>query len=89
MVATSAGRARIIRTCAMTAGGFHCGQRVELPPHMDAWMRGDRYGEIVGFGRIEYEATDDAPARELQIARVKMDKSGRTLNAPLDGLRFV
>lgn len=89
MFATSAGRARIIRTKAATVGGFILGHRVGLPPHMDAWMQGDRYGAIVGFGRIEYEATEDAPAREIQIARVKTDKSGRTLNVPLDGLRFV
>lgn len=27
------------------------GTRVELHPATDAWMRGDRYGTVVGVGR--------------------------------------
>lgn len=78
----TAPRLRIIRTASNTAGGFLRGSRVELPPHMDAWMMGDRYGAIVGFGRIE---RDDGT--ETAIARVKMDKTARVLNAPLAGIK--
>lgn len=51
---------------------FNSGDRVEIAPHFDLWMRGDRYGDVVKhsakFG-----------------VYVKMDKSGRTLRfAPED-----
>jgi hypothetical protein len=30
---------------------FHIGQRVALHPATDAWMMGDRYGELIKIGR--------------------------------------
>ena len=39
------------------------GQRVELHPATDAWMMGDRYGEVVKITR--------------QYVHVKMDRSGK------------
>ena len=44
------------------------GYRVQLHPGTDAWMRGDRYGEVVKLGK--------------RYLHVKMDKSGRTLRVP-------
>jgi len=41
------------------------GMRAELHPATDAWMFGDRYGEIVKVGRT--------------LVHIKMDRSGRTL----------
>lgn len=41
------------------------GDRVEIPPHTDAWMRGDRYGEVT-------QVSGDN-------VKVLMDKSGKTL----------
>lgn len=38
------------------------GKRVELMPHLDLWMQGDRYGTIVGTHGVTYT--------------VQMDKSG-------------
>ncbi len=46
------------------------GERVELHPGTDAWMRGDRYGEIV--------AVVEQHGRVMSV-RVRMDKSGRVL----------
>lgn len=46
------------------------GERVELHPGTDAWMRGDRYGEIV--------AVIERHGRPTSV-RVKMDRSGRVL----------
>lgn len=46
--------------------GYRVGQRVELHPGTDAWMRGDRYGDIVKIGR--------------RTVYVKMDKSGKILS---------
>jgi hypothetical protein len=48
------------------------GTHVELAPHLDAWMRGDRYGAVVGYG---YTRTNFGQRR---IVRVKLDRSGRT-----------
>lgn len=46
------------------------GERVELHPGTDAWMRGDRCGEIVAV--IERHG-------QVTSLRVKLDKSGRVL----------
>lgn len=46
------------------------GERVELHPGTDAWMRGDRFGEIV--------AVIERHGRPVTV-RVLMDKSGRVL----------
>lgn len=46
------------------------GERVELHPGTDAWMRGDRYGEIV--------AVVERKGHPVSV-RVKMDRSGRVL----------
>lgn len=39
------------------------GDRVQIHPAADAWVRGDRYGEVVKVGRT--------------IVHVRMDRSGR------------
>ena len=59
----------------LATSGFYVGQRVELHPGMDAWMRGDRYGEIAKIGR--------------EKIHVKMDKSRRTLRIMPDHLTVV
>lgn len=48
----------------MKINALKVGQRVELHPATDAWMQGDRFGEIVRVGRT--------------TVGVKMDRSGRT-----------
>jgi hypothetical protein len=50
-------------------------ERVEIPAHADAWMRGDRYGEVV--------------ARSGGTVKVKMDKSGKTLRFNEDDVKSV
>ena len=42
---------------------WHIGDRVELAPHLDAWMAGDRYGNVESKGR--------------RYIHVRMDKSGK------------
>jgi hypothetical protein len=44
---------------------FKIGERVQLHPVTGAWMRGDRYGEVVKLGRL--------------YIHVKMDRSHRVL----------
>jgi hypothetical protein len=44
---------------------FAVGERVELHPATDAWMQGDRYGQVVLLGR--------------RYVHIKMERSGRVL----------
>lgn len=46
------------------ASDFKVGDRVQLAPHTDTWVRGDRYGVITTVG--------------VRSIRVKLDRSGRT-----------
>lgn len=41
---------------------FNLGDRVEIAPHIDRWMKGDVYGNVVKVGR--------------KYIHVKMDRSG-------------
>jgi hypothetical protein len=52
--------------------------RVELHPATDDWMRGDRYGTVVGFGRAK-KYHDKIAGQEISYkpVKVKLDKSGR------------
>jgi hypothetical protein len=45
---------------------FRPGQRVELHPGHDAWVAGDRFGDVARVGR--------------RMVAVHMDRSGRTLS---------
>lgn len=51
------------------------GLRVELAAYTDHRIRGDRYGEIVGYG-----------IRRSDV-RVKLDKSGRTIRIHGDAVQ--
>lgn len=48
------------------------GKRIELHPATDAWMRGDRYGDVTRVGR--------------KYVYVRMDRSGRTLKVAFDNI---
>lgn len=56
------------------------GTRVELPPHTDTWMRGDRYGAVVG-------------GTTGRAVRIRLDMSGRIIRlckpSTLDALSVV
>lgn len=56
---------------------FQKGQRVQLHAACDEWMRGDRFGEVVGFGQ-KRAYLDRRIGREVWVrpVRVKLD-SGR------------
>ena len=56
------------------------GQRVSIHPAHDAWMQGDRYGEVVGDGRArEYRDRFTGEVAKARPYLVKMDRSRRTL----------
>lgn len=52
------------------------GRRVELSPACDAWMRGDRYGEIVKTTMGSRNMLDPRDSANVYV-HVKLDKSGR------------
>jgi hypothetical protein len=57
---------------------FPVGARVELHPATDDWMRGDRYGEIVGYGRKrQYRDRETGELTMHHPILVKLDKSGK------------
>lgn len=51
------------------------GWRVEIPPYLDSWMRGDRFGTVIMVGQ--------------KFTHVKMDVSGRTLRIKPENLTRV
>lgn len=53
--------------------GYTVGDRVELHPGTDLWMRGARYGSVVGMSLTP----DDR-------VRVKVDATGRTVSGSAD-----
>lgn len=58
---------------------FRIGMRAELHPATDAWMRGDRYGEIVAVSKRVRTFLDPRDPRNGHTFTIKMDKSGRKL----------
>ena len=53
---------------ASTTTEHSVGTRVQLHPATDAWMRGDRFGEIVKQGRKYYHVRMDRSGRVLKVA---------------------
>lgn len=54
------------------------GKRVELHPGTDDWMRGDKYGAIVGFGRrVKQQCRRSGAVHYVHPIKVLMDRSER------------
>lgn len=54
------------------------GARVMMHPASDAWMQGDRYGEVVGYGRKRlYRDMRTGEDTLITPLRIKLDKSGK------------
>jgi hypothetical protein len=60
-------------------------ERVQIPAYTDRWMMGDRYGEVIKLskGRKAGRLCD------IEIAHVKLDKSGKTIRVQLDDCTLV
>ena len=59
---------------------YKIGERVELHAATDEWMRGDRYGEVVGYGRArDYIDRHTREVSKVRPVRVRLDKSGRVV----------
>ena len=62
------------------------GTRVQMHAATDHWMRGDRYGTIVGHGR-KRQYTDRCGATfEVRPYLVKLDVSGKTVRVHPDNV---
>lgn len=48
--------------------------RVRIPVYTDHWMRGDRYGAVVGTSRRSAKL-----GTPCELYHVKLDKSGKTI----------
>ena len=62
--------------------------RVQIPAYTDAWMRGDRYGEIVKITKHRERYVGVESSRKIienyELAHVRLDKSGKTMKFILD-----
>lgn len=59
----------------MTA--YWVGKRIQVHPATDAWMRGDRFGTVVGIGAArEYVDRETRQTSMQRPLKVKLDKSG-------------
>lgn len=63
------------------ARDYRIGMRAELHPATDAWMRGDRYGDIVSVSKRVRSYPDPDDPRNGHIFRIRMDKSGEVITA--------
>jgi hypothetical protein len=61
-----------------SANGFKLNQRVQIAPAYDAWMQGDRFGEILRFRR--------SVDRTRTIATLVMDRSKRRIRIDVEDL---
>jgi hypothetical protein len=71
------------------------GTRIEIAPHLDRWMMGDRFGTVVRFVRkslyVDRFKRDTNPWHVCQPEfasgiRVKLDVSGKTVTIKADGI---
>jgi hypothetical protein len=69
--------------------------RVQIPAYTDRWMRGDRYGEITSTRlkprkHLDYSAPWKRDRNDMiEVAYVKLDKSGETVRVILDDCTVV
>jgi len=68
--------------------------RVQIPAYTDRWMMGDRYGELVKttrYGKVGTRARllTGARSADIEIAHVKLDKSGKTVRVILNDCTIV
>lgn len=64
------------------------GDRVELHAATDHWMRGDRYGEVVGKARSRLYV-NKGNYESVRPYLVKLDKSGKVVRVHPENLSLV
>jgi hypothetical protein len=63
--------------------------RVQIPAYTDRWMMGDRYGEIVKVTVRKGEDHSVIDQPDMEVAHVRLDKSGKTVKVWLADCREV
>lgn len=66
--------------------------RFQIPAYTDAWMKGDRYGELVKVSKSRKRAlkSGQGPVTiEREIAHIKLDISGKIVRVILDDCTIV
>lgn len=58
---------------------FRVHDRVELPTHVDRWMRGDRYGTVVEISRSRVHVRMD---RSRDVLRVRAEQLRAVTTTP-------
>jgi hypothetical protein len=56
---------------------FRVGDRVQLKPHTDLWMRGARYGTVVRLGRLLVHVEVDALHRVVTFNPLDLEMVDR------------
>lgn len=81
------GGKRRARRANKVPGEIRKGKRVQLHAATSEWMQGDRYGEVVGYGRArEYRDSHTGEVTKRRPILVKLDKSGRVRRFHPDNL---
>jgi len=69
--------------------------RIEIPAYTDRWMMGDRFGDLVKITKrkrlaagVRAALLTDQRRDPVEIAHVKLDKSGKTVRVILDDCRI-
>ena len=63
----------------MTKLNLRIGQRIEIPPCHDAWIRGARYGQIIGLRYL----------RGMRALIVKLDRATRPVVVMEQDWKFI
>lgn len=62
--------------------------RVEIPAHTDAWMRGDRYGEVERTF-VQDRTSKAGHEYKREMARVRLDKSRKIVVVKLSDCKVL
>lgn len=63
--------------------------RVQIPVWTDRWMMGDRFGTVVKTVIAKAGKGTDNTDALIEIAHVKLDKSGKTIRVRLEDCEVV
>jgi hypothetical protein len=53
--------------------------RVQIPAYTDRWMMGDRYGKLIKVTIRKGDTHSAIDQPDIEVAHVKLDKSGKTV----------
>ena len=57
--------------------------RLQIPTYTDRWMMGDRYGDLLKITKHKNPTLTRNGLVRVEIAHIKLDKSGKTVRVAL------